>query len=402
VVPSGEFKPHGTALGFPVRRGYKYKMPSSILKLLKWLNPKQPKRPPSYFKLVFVWDPLVTFIFVTAFGGFHDFWSRAALGLAIAVTVSNTIFALVWSLLWIEARYFKARGLAVPPANPNRVRIICVLGMLPGVYLGFVIAGAIAARFHWAWDTPGLSDYSTGMTYGLLFFVIFILVDLWSAATSAKQAADLQLKQLENERLQARLSALTAQMNPHLLFNALNTIASMIPSDPEKAEDVTVRLSELYRGVLDSSRKSIHSLDQELKICRAYFAIERSRFGERLAAEIEIQPALAPETVHIPALLLQPLVENAIKHGIAPRSSGGKVRLSARLENSKLVMTVEDDGLGYGNSTSTAGAKSGLANCRSRIELMYGDQGKFEIAPRAGGGTVVRISLPTEKIGSPL
>jgi two-component sensor histidine kinase len=368
--------------------------PGSILKLLKWLNPKQPNRAPSYFKMVFIWDPGVTFIFSLAFDGVKDFWSRSLLSLTIAITVTNVIFLLVAILTRVEAGYFKVRKLPAPPPSQIRIWTICILGMIPGMYFGFIFAGVVARHFHFEWNAPGFTAYSSGLVFGMLLFVIFILGDLWHGALNARQAAQLQIKQLENERLQAQLSALTAQMNPHLLFNALNTIASLIPTDPEVAEDVTIKLSELYRGVLDSSRKANHSLAEELKICSAYLAIEQSRFGERLNAQIEIHPSLDPSQFFLPALLLQPLVENAVKHGIAPRSSGGKITLSARLENSKLILAVEDNGVGFGNSTSTTGAGSGIANCRSRVQLKYGDQGNFEIRPRAGGGTTIEITLP--------
>ena len=205
-------------------------------------------RLPRYLKLVLVWNPLAALFFIGMSGSFHDFWSRFFLGLTISESVSSLISFLVALLIWIEASYFKVQKLPAPPPNRARIRTIAALGMLPGLYVGFIFAGMIAEHFGWKWDAPHFADYTSGIVFGLCIFAIIILIDLWNAAKSAKQAAELHIKELENERLQAQLSALTAQMNPHLLFNALNTIASMIPSDPEGAEEVTVKLSELYRG----------------------------------------------------------------------------------------------------------------------------------------------------------
>jgi LytS/YehU family sensor histidine kinase len=184
-------------------------------------------------------------------------------------------------------------------------------------------------------------------------------------------------------------------MNPHLLFNALNTIASMIPENPTAAEEVTLRLSELYRGVLESSRRPVHRLDEELDICRAYLAIEGSRFGERLRSEIRVDDPVRARATEIPALLLQPLVENAVRHGLAPKALGGTIWIEVET-GQPLVIRIGDDGVGLGHAKSTRGAGTGVANCRARIALRYGEQGQFEIGPRNGGGTQVEIRIPRE------
>ena len=148
--------------------------------------------------------------------------------------------------------------------------------------------------------------------------------------------------------------------------------------------------------MLDSSRKSSHSLAEELKICQNYLAIETYRFGERLRVKFSVDAAVNPNLVQIPSLLLQPLVENAVKHGIAPRASGGEILLTVKGLDSKLLISIEDNGVGFGNSPSKAGAQSGLANCRSRIELKYGAGASFEVRSKPEGGTAVEILLPNK------
>ena len=226
-------------------------LPDSMRKLairsLKWLNPKtHSSQGPRYLRMIFLWNPATSFVLSLGFGGLHKFWPRWFIGLVISTVIANTIYVLVWVLIWVEGRYFKAKKLPVPQTKKSRIWTVCLMGMLPGLYLGFLVAGVVSRFFHISWDSPQLADYRVGLTWGLLLFSLSILVDLWNSAVNSKQAAELQIKQLANERLQAQLSALTAQMNPHLMFNALNTIASMIPTDPKAAEEVTIKLSELY------------------------------------------------------------------------------------------------------------------------------------------------------------
>jgi LytS/YehU family sensor histidine kinase len=170
-------------------------------------------------------------------------------------------------------------------------------------------------------------------------------------------------------------------------------VASLIPADPLKAEKVVVKLSAIYQGVLEATRKTGHSLERELQFCRDYLDIEQVRFGERLSAKVETENGLNPSRVMVPVFILQPLVENAIKHGISSRATGGCLWIKAGVKNGSLTIGVEDDGVGFGNSPY-AGTGTALENCRKRLELGFGKEGRLEILPREGGGTRVRLTLP--------
>ncbi|MEQ1879330.1 MAG: histidine kinase, partial [Bdellovibrionia bacterium] len=233
-----------------------------------------------------------------------------------------------------------------------------------------------------------------GIFNGLIISSIFFLYRIWDDSREQKRKYELQVKTLENETLKARLAALNYQMNPHLLFNSLNTIASMIPQKPEIAEDMTVQLSDLYRGILVSMKGSSHSLGSELDLVRAYLNIENARFGDRVRFQINVDSKIDADKVKIPVLLVQPLVENAIKHGLSEKSEGGEVRVDIHDDNSNLKIIVSDDGVGFGRSTRK-GSGTGIENCRSRLSITYGDRAKFAIGT-SERGTRCEILFPTD------
>jgi two-component system, LytTR family, sensor kinase len=226
---------------------------------------------------------------------------------------------------------------------------------------------------------------------------------------------------LESNLANARLNALKAQLQPHFLFNSLNAIAALLRRDPRLAETTLVALSELLRLALSQSERQEGALREELEFVQRYLEIQQTRFGDKLRVEQDIQPqALDCMT---PTLVLQPLVENAIRHGIEPADKAGVVRVSAFRVDGKLVLTVEDDGVGFasGNAVSSdpdnpagscpsllatarnsapsvalarAGTGIGLANLRERLQALYGAQQILELTPRATGGVIVRVEIP--------
>ncbi|MFO1461865.1 MAG: histidine kinase [Verrucomicrobiota bacterium] len=213
---------------------------------------------------------------------------------------------------------------------------------------------------------------------------------------------------LESHLARARLDTLQAQLQPHFLFNSLNAITALLRRDPRLAETTLVSLSELLRMALSQTGRQEGSLREELEFVGRYLEIQQTRFGDRLRVEQEIEPAALD--CRVPTLVLQPLVENAIRHGIEPAGRPGIVRLSASRRGATLVLTVEDDGVGFGGSggavplnpppqisSSTSGAGGtgiGLANLHDRLRALYGSLQKLELLPRASGGATVRVEGP--------
>lgn len=209
----------------------------------------------------------------------------------------------------------------------------------------------------------------------------------------------IQIKLEEQERLllHARMEALQNQINPHFLFNTLNSISSLVRFDPDTAREVISKLATILRRLLNSA-DSFVPLREEVEFIDNYLDIEVVRFGpDKLRVVKELEPASLD--VMVPSMLLQPLVENSIKHGLSTKVEGGSIYLRSRLADSGLVIEVEDDGVGMAaaqlvESTSTRGAGIGMANVSERLQVLYGDAARMTIDSREGKGTLVRIRLP--------
>jgi signal transduction histidine kinase len=198
---------------------------------------------------------------------------------------------------------------------------------------------------------------------------------------------------LESSLARARLSALQAQLQPHFLFNTLNAIAALLRRDARAAEATLTSLSELLRLALSQSNRQEIPLREEMQFLDRYLEIQQTRFGERLRVLTEIQP----ETLEclVPTLLLQPLAENAIRHGIEPSATAGTVKVSAHRQDGRLELSVEDDGVGLtSESSSDQGNGIGLSNLRARLQELYGSDHSMVVASRSEGGVAVRIAIP--------
>jgi two-component system LytT family sensor kinase len=210
----------------------------------------------------------------------------------------------------------------------------------------------------------------------------------------------IQIKLEEQERLllQARMTALQNQINPHFLFNTLNSISSLVRFDPDTAREMILKLATILRRLLHST-DSFVALREEIEFIDNYLDIEVVRFGpDKLRVLKDLDPASLEAMV--PSMLLQPLVENCIKHGLAPQVEGGSITLRSRVIKSRLVVEVEDDGVGMGAAQlleqpdGFGGGGIGMANVAERLKVLYGDAAKMIIENREGGGTLIRLRLP--------
>ncbi|MFO7778265.1 MAG: histidine kinase [Nitriliruptoraceae bacterium] len=216
----------------------------------------------------------------------------------------------------------------------------------------------------------------------------------------------LEVAELESRQrlaIDAELDALRAQINPHFLFNTLNTIASRIRTDPEDARQLLVRLADFFRYAI-RQREQFAGFSQEYAFVRTYVTLEQARFGDRLHVEYDIDPAVL--SVEVPVLVIQPLVENAVKHGASGNVGRTTVRLRARVDPLARVLdvTVRDDGVGMDEPTLAAITTSerrqeqessvGLSNIRERLELLFGAHHEFDVRSTIGEGTTVHLRLP--------
>jgi two-component system, LytTR family, sensor kinase len=215
----------------------------------------------------------------------------------------------------------------------------------------------------------------------------------------------IQIKLEEQERLllHARMEALQNQINPHFLFNTLNSISSLVRFDPDMAREMIFKLATILRRLL-SSGEAFVPLREEFEFIDNYLDIEVVRFGrDKLRVVKEFDPASLD--VVVPSMLLQPLVENSIKHGLGPKVEGGSIFLRSRVNDSRLIIEVEDDGVGMGGaqleeSSSWAGMGIGMANISERLQVLYGDTARMTIDSHEGKGTLIRIRLPLVEAAS--
>jgi signal transduction histidine kinase len=243
-----------------------------------------------------------------------------------------------------------------------------------------------------------------------LFFLNFDweMMTYW-AVVGLSQALDYQREsqertltaaQLQTRLAEAQLQALQRQLHPHFLFNTLHTISALIHRDPESADDMLARLSDLLRLTLDRIGTQQLTLKEELDFLRKYLEIEQTRFGDRLQVHMDIEPGTLDAAV--PNLLLQPLVENALRHGIGPKIGGGRLEVSARRDGDRLSLVVHDDGRGVtADKLNAFNTGVGLRNTRSRLEHLYGDNHRFDFRPVPGGGLDVTIVIPFTVEASP-
>ncbi|MGA7408862.1 MAG: histidine kinase [Bryobacteraceae bacterium] len=267
--------------------------------------------------------------------------------------------------------------------------------LLGATWVGCALGGAISVSIFNGWEF--WSELSASFKIALpISFVALGFSMLYETSKARLEAAAIQLKVKELERqraltlaTQAKLSSLESRIHPHFLFNALNSVASLIHDDPDHAERLLNQLAALLRFSLDSVKASLVPLDQELKIVRDYLEIEKARFAGRLRYEIDVPAALLATLV--PPLSIQTLVENSIKYGVAPKRYGGAIWIRALRDDEQVTVSVVDDGPGFGNQDLTAG--HGLDNLQERLLALFGDRSKLSISTEEGK-TMVSIVLP--------
>jgi two-component system LytT family sensor kinase len=240
-------------------------------------------------------------------------------------------------------------------------------------------------------ESPNL--WVEALIYATSVTVIGIELKIWNSVR-------IQIKLEEQERLllQSRMEALQNQINPHFLFNTLNSVSSLVRFDPDTARELIIKLATILRRLL-SSGDAFVPLREELEFIDNYLDIEVVRFGrDKLRVMKELEPASLD--VMVPSMLLQPLVENSIKHGLSSKIEGGSIFLRSRLTESQLIIEVEDDGVGMGAAnllekpSGLGGTGIGMANVAERLKVLYGDTARMTIDSHEGKGTLIRLRLP--------
>ena len=296
----------------------------------------------------------------------HRIWKvlvGVLIGLALAILVDAAITALREGLLPPPRR---RRGGLRPPEGfrPFRVRPVGELGFVDDLMVYFAVVSAGVAR-------------------------AVVLIDRARRLRTIRLEA--QAAELRVQLADARLDALRAQLDPHFLFNTLNAVSALVERDPRGVRRMISRLGELLRHTLESATDE-QPIARELELLDRYLDIMRVRFGDRLRVTLDV--AEDARDALVPNLLLQPLVENAIKHAVAPREAGGTIGITVQRAGDQLRVWIRDDGPGPDASEQPAGAGVGLRNTRARLAALYGGNQRLDLRTAEGGGAIVEVILP--------
>jgi signal transduction histidine kinase len=256
-----------------------------------------------------------------------------------------------------------------------------------GTALAIVKTAAERAMFAWL---TGVWMYWLVSTLALQLFV-------YCAVVAAAHGVVYYERSRERDHLAARLAdvrlqLLSMQLQPHFLFNTLNTIAELVHGDPDAADYMITGLSDLLRKTLELGPTQEIPLHAELDLLARYLDIQKARFGDRLDVKIAVDDEA--RIASVPVLLFQPLVENAIRHGLAQRVSSGRIDITARRDGARLVITVTDDGPGAATQVASTYERVGLGNTRARLEALYGSQHRLELANAPERGACVSLEIP--------
>jgi two-component system, LytTR family, sensor histidine kinase AlgZ len=317
-------------------------------------------------------------------------------GVDIKVTLRSALIHAVCMTVLVTLTMQGARGrlarCSAPVRWPLLVLILVVLSV-GGTLLACGVLTAFTLRPGEPYWTCFRHDLSVNLLITLTLGVSMTLYETQRRRLDAVTLA-LRERELEHERalkmaLEARLAALEARLQPHFMFNTLNAISALIEEDPAQAERTVERLAALLRFSLDATERGLVPLGHELKIVTDYLEIERTRFGERLAYTLDVPPEAA--ACEVPPLAVQTLVENSVKHAIAPRPEGGRIRVDAGVAGGRLCVRVWDDGPGF--TTAAIRPGHGLDIVQGRLVARFGGAAGLSVEPR-DGGTLVTLTLP--------
>ena len=306
---------------------------------------------------------------------------------------------LIFSYLWLAftpLAIWLSRSFRIENGQRFKSLTIHLLASIVFLLIHVLIFTVIAIPFGWySHITPFWNRYFLLILNftptNVMFYWGVIVIEHALDYYQKLQERELRASQLEAQLAQSQLQVLKMQLHPHFLFNTLNAISALIRESPDEAEEMVSRLGDLLRMALETAGLQEVPFKKELEFLNHYIDIEQTRFQDRLRVEMAIEP----ETLDglVPSMILQPLVENSVRHGVAPRPEGGCIKIKAWRDNSLLRLEVEDDGPGLCGDAPLK-ERVGLTNTRARVSNLYGDGHGLKLRHAAGGGLVVSLSIP--------
>jgi two-component system LytT family sensor kinase len=306
----------------------------------------------------------------------------------------NITISFIWSLL-TPVVYELSRRYAFDRASWRRSLPIHIVASVILTFLGAVTLVLVDPLVTWIKEpsVPFFAHVLSRTLIDIQRYWYILLITQAIAYYGKYQERELLSSQLEAQLARAQLEVLKIQLEPHFLFNALNSIAALARNDGEAAERMTLQLADLLRMSLDGAGVQEVSLQQELMFLQKYIDIQQTRFRDRLQVETAIDPGTLDTLV--PNLILQPLVENAIRHGIGPRRTPGLIRISAWRDHDDVWMEIRDNGVGFNRGRGSAPREGvGLRNTRGRLQQLYNEDHAMVLEDAPGGGCIVKIRVP--------
>ena len=361
-------------------------------RLFTWLPAEQ--RKPLLQRLLIVWAVSLPIAVATWIGHKSDgLPHRFEVSLVYAYAISTFIWLFTDVARFVFKHQLRAQG---PFYWPPAVRASLML--LVGIPLGYVL-GTLVGDAYAGWSTWDLWHFNRNRFAGMVVSSVAI-----SAAFVAFFYQRAKSESLATQVTQAQLMLLQSQLEPHMLFNTLAHLRALIGHDTQRAHAMLDHLNDYLRTTLQASRQPLHPLTDEFSRLGDYLSLMAIRMGPRLAFALDLPPALT--AANVPSFVLQPLVENAIRHGLEPLVAGGRIEVQARVNGQQLVLTVRDNGSGISELAlaethrsalhNTAKTSWGLAHVRQRLHTLYGERASLRISPAAAGGTCVVLTLPFE------
>lgn len=340
-----------------------------------------------WFFIFLLWQVaglLVTIIVSISAGTFHNFVHELMLCLTFTNFVAICAAAILLLHHW-KLRHFLSRPLQI------MLGVVCLAGT---VYAGAQVGVDTGARI------CGIDNYEVGrwhLAIVIINFILLVVITVVSILLMLYQrlATNLEKKINENTRLarlqlETQFALLRSKVNPHFLFNTLNTMLEVLRREPQQVEKLILNLSDIYRKTLAAPDRTLVPIDEELDLVREYLEIEKIRMGNRLDYDFDVSDQV--RQVKIPPMMLQILVENAVRHGLTPKKQGGSVSVKIERHNGGLEMGVRDTGVGIKQAQSETGY--GLTCIRQQLQLLYDSAANLRISLLPTGGTEVTIALP--------
>jgi signal transduction histidine kinase len=295
------------------------------------------------------------------------------------------------SHLRLRARARRGLGADLPVGFPGwpGMALLLLVGMTLGPTAGSALARWLSGEpWQSPWTSLGGANHLTWLITLLASVASVVTLTLLERLSHARAEAEAARR----AAAETQLKLLQSQLEPHMLFNTLANLRVLIGSDPKRAQAMLDRLIAFLRATLNASRSAMHPLATEFERLADYLALMQVRMGGRLQTQLTLPPDL--QATAVPPLLLQPLVENSIKHGLEPKVGGGSIEVTARQDGALLLLQVRDSGIGLAHGAPAGGGQFGLQQVRERLRSLYGERATLMLQPAPGGGTLASIRLP--------